>query len=134
MNGRKGTDGKPLARIDQYRDAETAPELPECCVSELIDVLMDAGPRMIAGMGEAPLSAQELLAWCAGTGQDLTPWEFATVLQMSRAYAGEYQAAQDPNAPAPWNDPDMTQAKRKMVATGMRELMRAARAAQMAAK
>lgn len=49
------------------------------------------------GMGPVPLSALEVSAWCDGTGEDLTQWEFATILKLSRAYVGGTQAKL-----APW--------------------------------
>lgn len=81
-------------------------------------------------MGAGPLTAQELLAWCTGTGTDLTPWEFATVLAMSRAYSAEFEDASDPSRPAPWTDPDAEVANRKRVANGMKGMMRDAMRAQ----
>lgn len=49
------------------------------------------------GMGPVPLSALELTAWCDGTGEQLTQWEFATLLKLSRAYVAGVHAKE-----APW--------------------------------
>ena len=49
------------------------------------------------GMGPVPLSALELTAWCDGTGEQLTQWEFATLLKLSRAYVAGVHAKD-----APW--------------------------------
>lgn len=109
-------------RMDPYTDKGEQPEMPPCPVPELVDVLMDAGPRMSTGMGASALSAQELAAWCAGTHADLTPWEFGTVLAMSRGYAGEFEDATAPGRPAPWLD--------QSVEAQNAEKMRIARAAK----
>lgn len=53
---------------------------------ELIALAQSLGWCGHGGMGPVPLSALELQAWCAGTGESLTQWEFATVLKLSRAY------------------------------------------------
>jgi len=37
-------------------------------------------------MGSSPLSSTELMAWQTGAGVTLTPFEFTTVLEMSRSY------------------------------------------------
>lgn len=49
------------------------------------------------GMGPVPLSALEIGAWCAGTGETLTHWQFATLCEMSAAYVGGSYATE-----APW--------------------------------
>ena len=69
---------------------------------------------MLAGMGWGPLSAVELRAWCEGCGESLTPWEFRTLLAMSRAYAGEYEPAKEPARVAPFEED--VEARRERVA------------------
>lgn len=64
---------------------------------ELIALAQGLGWCGQGGMGPVPLSALELTAWCEGTGEHLTQWEFATVLKMSRAYVAGTQAKA-----APW--------------------------------
>ena len=64
---------------------------------ELIALAQGLGWCGQGGMGPVPLSALELTAWCEGTGERLTQWEFATVLKMSRAYVAGTQAKD-----APW--------------------------------
>lgn len=44
------------------------------------------------GMGIAPLSAQEIAAWSAGTGHRMAPWEFEVIHAASAAFVTEYQA------------------------------------------
>lgn len=64
---------------------------------ELIALAQGVGWCGHGGMGPVPLSALELAAWCDGTGETLTQWEFATVLKLSRAYVAGTQAKA-----APW--------------------------------
>lgn len=64
---------------------------------ELIALAQGLGWCGHGGMGPVPMSALELTACCAGTGECLTQWEFATVLKMSRAYVTGTQAKA-----APW--------------------------------
>ena len=104
--------------------------MPECAVDELIPLFMDAGPRMAGGMGATALNAQELCAWCLGTGNALTPWEFATVLAMSRAYHAEFEDASDPGRPPPWTDPDAEAVDRKRVERATRGMLGDAMRAQ----
>lgn len=111
-------------RMDPYTDKGEAPDMPPCPVPELVDVLLGAGPRMPNGMGATAVSSLELQAWCAGTGTVLAPWEFGTVLAMSRAYASEFDQAEAPGRPAPWLE--------QSVEAQNAEKMRIARAAKAA--
>ncbi|WP_396190714.1 hypothetical protein [Flavobacterium sp.] len=53
-------------------------------------------------MGPVAISATELLAWQQGSGNDLTPWEFKTLREMSRAYIASMTAAETPECPPPY--------------------------------
>lgn len=64
---------------------------------EMIDLARSVGWCGNAGMGPVPLSALEIGAWCVGTGETLTHWEFTTLCEMSAAYVGGSYAPQ-----APW--------------------------------
>ena len=72
--------------------------LPELDGGEdLIALAQGVGWCGQGGMGPVPLSALELTAWCDGTGEQLTQWEFATLLKLSRAYVAGVHAKE-----APW--------------------------------
>lgn len=74
----------------------------------LLGHLFEVGPLLSGGMGPAPLSAQELLAWQQLRAITLSPWESATLMQLSRSYLSELQQASDPKRPAPWQPVDAT--------------------------
>lgn len=74
----------------------------------------DAGSVGVGGMGLAPLSAAELTAWQQGRGLSLAPWEFQTILDMSRAYVAESRAAEKPECPPPYGNP-VTEFDREVV-------------------
>lgn len=76
--------------------------MPPVDLPGLLDVLMRAGPAMPGGMGEVPLTALELQAWATGAGVTLTPWEFETILDASKAYCQQRAISADPACPAPW--------------------------------
>lgn len=99
-----GTDH--ASRMSKLIKAGGRPAYPPLTAGQhLIDHLMQAGPAMPGAMGQVPLSAQELTAWANGTASDLSPWEFATLLDMSHAWCQEYQAAEAPGAKPPYADP-----------------------------
>lgn len=55
------------------------------------------------GMGLAPLSSREVMAWAAGMGIELAGWEFKAIRAASSAYVSEFNAElEDP----PYGDPD----------------------------
>lgn len=56
---------------------------------------------MAGGMGPAPLTAQELVAWQQGSGVVLRPWEFRALRNASRAYVHE---TLEENSEPPWAD------------------------------
>lgn len=69
---------------------------------------LDAGEDMIAlaravgwcghtGMGLVPITAQEVMAWCVGTGEALTHWQFDVLLRLSAAYVAGWRSET-----APW--------------------------------
>lgn len=51
------------------------------------------------GMGAAPLTATEMQAWKAGTGAELSQWEFSLILEASRAFVSGLNADSPPYMP-----------------------------------
>ena len=78
---------------------------------------------MAGAMGEIPLSSQELTAWADGNDIQLTPWEFASILEASAAYASEKYAAKDISRPSP-TAPELDEEKRKAIARNVRSMLR----------
>jgi len=62
----------------------------------------DMGMVGMGGMGPVPISSTEVMAWAAGMGIHLTPWEFATVREMSRAYLHQQHESEKPECVAPF--------------------------------
>lgn len=97
--------------------------LPEIDCPELADFLLSAGPTMAGGMGEVPLTAQELGEWSDRTFTQLTAWEFESILKASSAYASEKYAAKDATRPSP-TAPKLDKAQKAAVASNIRKLLR----------
>jgi hypothetical protein len=91
-----------LADEKEKRGDGWQPEMPEVRAPHVIGYLFEMGPLASGGMGPAPLSHQEIAAWCDLTGIRLSPWEVRTVRQLSRDYLAELHEAEDPKRPAPW--------------------------------
>lgn len=66
----------------------TYPDAP----AYLVGWLESAGWFVADAMGMQPLPAQELMAWSAGSGHRLTPWEFRVMSAASQAFVSEYRA------------------------------------------
>lgn len=77
--------------------------MPPLHAPYLYDWLMTAGPVQAGGMGPSSLSATELTAWAAASGQRLQPWEFQALQRASRAYCSEQLS---PGDWPPYGDPD----------------------------
>ena len=76
--------------------------------------LNDAGMYGQGGMGPAPLSCTELLAWSQGTGMTLAPWEFRAIRAASRAFVAQLSSKDEVppyGDPAAMADPDVVEAK-----------------------
>jgi hypothetical protein len=65
----------------------------------LIDVLNSVGWCQAAGLGIAPLTATEVLAWCQLTQTELECWEFEAIRAASSAYC-QQTSSDDPTEPA----------------------------------
>lgn len=89
--------------MEQVESDGGAIEMPELSMPYLWARLNDAGMYGQGGMGPAPLSCTELLAWCQGTGLTLAPWEFCAIRAASRAFVAQLSNKDD--AP-PYGDPD----------------------------
>lgn len=99
----KGSDGKPTqtTRAQQIRrDGGTIRLPPVERVGHLAGYLQQSGTYQHGAMGLVPLTATELLAWCAGTCKRLAAWEFSALLAASRAYVSQTYA--DADAPPPY--------------------------------
>jgi hypothetical protein len=67
----------------------------------LIEALFTAGPVRIEAEGELPLAWAEILAFAKATRAIREPWEFETLMRMSRGYLAEKNAAVSPLRVAP---------------------------------
>lgn len=72
----------------------------------LISYWQELGMVELGGMGPIPLSANEVCAWCAGSGVVLDAWEFRSIREMSRAYLSQAHDSQQIDCPAPYGAPE----------------------------
>lgn len=85
------THGQRLQKDDKPFDFPEAP-------AYLVGWLDALGWYARGAMAMAPLSAQEIAAWSAGTGHRLAPWEFEVIHAASAAFVSEYHA-ENPTPP-----------------------------------
>jgi hypothetical protein len=94
-----------MTRAERFERFDMRAEMPQTHGGEfLLDYLWSIGPSTFTGMGAAPISYSELLAWQQMSGIDLSPWEAETLRAMSRAYVGESQRALARDCPPPFGD------------------------------
>lgn len=86
------------------KDSTFQPPMPEVDAAYLVGYLFDAGPTLAGAMGPVQLPCSELLAWQAGAGIDLSPWEFGTLRRLSRDYLDESNHATSAARPPPFGD------------------------------
>ena len=63
--------------------------LPTVEAAHLLDALQSMGWCQPAGMGVAPLSASEILAWSTLTENPVLPWEYEALRAASAAYCSQ---------------------------------------------
>lgn len=86
---------------------------------------MEVGPTESSGLGQSPLSHQELLAWQINMRRSLQPWEISFLRRLSMEWIAESQAAEDPNAPAPYTRPEVSDERAINIANTLRARIRA---------
>lgn len=71
----------------------------------LVSYWRDIGIVSAGGMAAQPLTSVEVMAWQQGSGISLTPWEFATIRDMSRGYLEQSKISDKPECPPPYGNP-----------------------------
>jgi hypothetical protein len=123
------SDKPMLSRLKQLqaekKDDTWHPDMPPVEGSQyLLAYLYEIGPSMAGGMGEAPLTHEELAAWQRNTGIQLTPWEARTLRMLSMAYIGSVQEAADIDCKCPWEQSEDVKAMPNRKVTAMRDHIR----------
>jgi hypothetical protein len=107
-------------RIEEQIDD---PEMPPCEVPYLLDYFFELGPVMAAGMGNGPVTHEEIQAWQRNTGIELNAWEARMLRQMSVAYLNESQNTVI-DCPAPWEDAPYAKSTPNQIALRMKKSMK----------
>ena len=71
----------------------------------LLGYWQEIGKCLSGAMGPIPLSPTEIQAWQNGTRNELMPWEFTAMLEMSRGYVSMLLEGQSPESSPPFGDP-----------------------------
>lgn len=110
---------KEGSRLWKLQEQGREPKLPEVACSYLLDCFFEVGPAQSGGMGQAPLSFQEIDAWSRLTGRSVSPFEALTLRRMSMAWVAESARAEDPDASPPWAGEQVTVEERVRVADSL---------------
>lgn len=74
---------------------------PEVKCAYLFEYLLKIGVSSPNGMGDVPLSWQDLNAWVQVTGVPLSAWEVSVIRKASEAYVSQMELSRKPDAPMP---------------------------------
>lgn len=88
----------------------------------MIETLVRAGVAMSSGQGISGLTWQELEAFKASTGIDLTGWESHTIRELSSVYASSVMSFDNKDVPAPYK----TNAEKVRLASSLKSILRQA--------
>lgn len=91
--------------------------MPPVVAAHVLAYLFEVGPSLVSGMGEGPLTNEELAAWQANIGIELQPWEARALLRLSREYLYHRKLYEKPNSPQPWSSGQPT--AEQLHATGL---------------
>lgn len=89
----------------------------------LVDYLFEVGPTGAGGMGPAPLTHQELLAWQQNMRRFLQPWEISMLRRLSIEWISESHRAEERDAPAPFS-PGISDEELRAVSARLKAEMR----------
>lgn len=98
----KKAKAKPYARIARFKHEKLAIDLPENPAPYLTDWLMEVGPIVSGGMGQAPIGWGDLTNWQQLTGVSLNPWEARTLRKLSQDFLSQKSVSNEANCPAPY--------------------------------
>jgi len=102
---------------DDRKEDDYMPEMPEIeGHHQLIGYLWDCGPTAAGGMGEAPLSHQDIWCWQENSGIELDAWEARMLRRLSGEYLAQCQASTSPQCPSPIAPPELSDDERNRVA------------------
>lgn len=118
-------DKQKQSRLQALKDRESHwLNMPDISGGQYImDMLSDLG---LARTNMEPLTFQEIQAWTALTDTELTPFEAATLRELSEAYVIQLGKSRQPDATAPY-DSRPIEVQRQHVSSGFRKLFERAK-------
>lgn len=106
----------------QQDDGFLLASMPPLSSDYLTRVFFVDGPALSSGMGQYPLTQQELESLQRNTGLELNPWEVRTLRRLSAEWLAESHKAESDDCPAPYTD--LSEERRRDVAKHIRNLFR----------
>lgn len=115
---------QPETRLAAYKRDGTQPPLPPCPSHELVDLLFEAGPYSMTGMGSVPLPWSEIDAWIRVTGRSLSFFVVQLIHSLSSAYLSELKQAEKMDHPRPFIDRVTIEQSRDRVSTQIQSALK----------
>lgn len=108
-------------------DGADQPELDPGPAAYLLDFFREIGPMHLTAMGSVPIGYEQIDAWQRVSGLRLSPWEAATLRELSCAYSIEKALGANPLAAAPGGvveAPEQKLERRGRVSNGLAQMLR----------
>lgn len=122
------SEEQPLTRRQKLAEEGRTHDVPDAGpAAYLLEYLWDFGPAEHNGMGLVPIGYSQINAWQQVTGLQLSPWESATLRQLSCSYCAELATATDPMAAAPGSaheTPEQAAERRGRVSGALSSMLR----------
>lgn len=98
---RNDKDTNPIANLEKYHELHPIRHPPRGD-EYVAAAFVECGMRSFAGMGEVPLTWQEINAYSQSSGRVLTSWEARMVRTMSQQYLNQKTTAERLGCREPW--------------------------------
>jgi hypothetical protein len=89
-----------LQAVERAGEDTGLPEIDDG-LEHIVDIFGDVGPSMQTPMGECALDWPSIMAFATATSRISEPWEFQTIIDMSRGYVSGKQLGDNSLAIAP---------------------------------
>lgn len=113
---------EPRTRLEEIRAGGGTVDLPPNPARHIVDWLMEIGPAVATGTGEAAIGYRDIAAFQEVNGVEILPWEASLLRRLSRDFINQAADARKADCPPPYMDQEAV--NRVAVDRGLRALFK----------
>jgi hypothetical protein len=104
----KGSERKTRHTLLKEHDSPLV-QLPDVEDGFIVEWMNEVGWYQVGMSGLIPITWTELNAWATMTSTNVTPSESILMMNLSKAYVGQFNQSDDRNTPAPFTEVQISQ-------------------------